>query len=80
MIEDLLKDALLDLARRRKLGSTFCPSEAARAVTRDWHPLMPDVRRLAEEIGLIATQKGVVVNPVEARGPIRLQRPEAWHQ
>lgn len=64
---------LRDLAVRRA-GKTFCPSEAARALSDDWRPLMPDVRRVAKDIGLTATQRGQIVDPDTARGPIRLSR------
>jgi len=59
------------LADARRPG-TFCPSEAARALSDDWRPLMGDVRRVAAEIGLAATQGGRAVDPATARGPIRL--------
>lgn len=68
--------ALLDLAYRRGAGKTFCPSEAARALGDDWRPRMDAVRaaaaRLVAQRRLIATQKGAPVDPVSARGPIRL--------
>ncbi|MEX3014278.1 DUF3253 domain-containing protein [Gymnodinialimonas hymeniacidonis] len=67
----LIAEVLLRLATERA-GKTFCPSEAARAVAEDWRPLMPDVRRVAAELGLRATQRGVEVDPLTARGPIRL--------
>ncbi|MEM9435573.1 MAG: DUF3253 domain-containing protein [Pseudomonadota bacterium] len=57
-----------------KVGKTFCPSEAAKRVAEDWRPLMPRVRALAAAVGLTATQKGVPVDPIKARGPIRLSR------
>ncbi len=63
---------LLDLATARGPDKTFCPSEAARALAEDWRPLMPDIRRVAAELDLRATQKGRVVDPVSAMGPIRL--------
>jgi hypothetical protein len=62
---------LMDLARRRGRAS-FCPSEAARALSPDWRPLMVDVRRVAADLPLRATQRGRPVDPVTARGPIRL--------
>lgn len=65
--------ALCALARRRAPKS-FCPSEAARALTDDWRPLMPHVRRIAARLPLLATQKGRPVDPVTARGPIRLRQ------
>ncbi len=52
---------------------TFCPSEAARLLSADWRLLMPDVRRVAATLPLIATQKGQPVDPLTAKGPIRLQ-------
>ncbi len=70
-----IKDALMDLAHRRGAGKTFCPSEAARALAADWRPLMEDVRRVAATLPLKVTQKGVPVDPLTARGPIRLGLP-----
>jgi hypothetical protein len=64
---------LMDLAHRRGAGSSFCPSEAARALADDWRPLMADVRRVAAGLPLMATQGGMTVDPVTARGPIRLR-------
>jgi hypothetical protein len=67
---------LMDLAHRRGTGKTFCPSEAARALGGDWRPRMGEVRdvaaRLLAEGRIVATQKGQPVDPVSARGPIRL--------
>ncbi|SHI58850.1 DUF3253 domain-containing protein [Wenxinia saemankumensis] len=63
--------ALMALARARAPG-TFCPSEAARALSEDWRPLMGVVRRVAATLPLLATQGGVPVDPAGARGPIRL--------
>ncbi|PWR04417.1 DUF3253 domain-containing protein [Meridianimarinicoccus roseus] len=67
---------LTDLAHRRGAGASFCPSEAARALSQDWRPLMPRVRAVAAGLAragqLVATQKGVPVDPLAARGPIRL--------
>lgn len=52
---------------------TICPSEAARALADDWRPLMPDIRRVAATLpDIVATQKGWPVDPVSAKGPIRL--------
>jgi hypothetical protein len=65
--------ALMALARARGPGKSFCPSEAARALSTDWRPLMPEVRRVAAELPLRATQRGRTVDAVAARGPIRLR-------
>ena len=70
-----IRDALMELAQRRGAGKTFCPSEAARALAADWRPLMPEVRRVAATLPLCATQKGAPVDPLIARGPIRLGLP-----
>ena len=67
-----IADGLLDLAHQRGVGKTFCPSEAARRLSDDWRPLMPEVRRVAATLDLVATQKGQTVDPVTAKGPIRL--------
>lgn len=70
-----IAEVLMDLAHRRGVGRSFCPSEAARALAGDWRPLMAEVRRVAAGLPLRATQKGVAVDPVTARGPIRLGLP-----
>ncbi|WP_152448411.1 DUF3253 domain-containing protein [Roseivivax sp. THAF40] len=71
--DEEIAQMLLQLARSRGPGKTFCPSEAARALTSDWRPLMPRIRDVAAALPLIATQKGIPVDPVNARGPIRLR-------
>ena len=72
MNDEEIAAALMDLAYRRGIDKSFCPSEVARALAEDWRPLMSDVRRVAAELPLVATQKGRPVDPVNARGPIRL--------
>lgn len=73
--DNAIADVLLDLAHQRGVGKTFCPSEAARRLSDDWRPLMPEVRRVAAQLDLLATQKGLPVDPVTAKGPIRLGLP-----
>lgn len=64
---------LMDLAHRRGVGKTFCPSEAARMLDPEsWRARMVDVRRVAATLPLRASQKGTPVDPVSASGPIRL--------
>lgn len=70
--DDEIAVALLEMAALRGTGKTFCPSEVARGVAQDWRPLMPRVRQVAAGLPLIATQRGVPVDPVQVRGPIRL--------
>ncbi len=73
------EQAILDLLADRDPGKTICPSEAARALAGDdgFRPLMGLVRDAAGELrarGLLeVTQRGVVVDPATARGPIRLR-------
>jgi hypothetical protein len=68
-----IRSALAKLAAARGRERTFCPSEAARALSVDWRSLMPKVRRVAALMPeLRATQGGVEVEPLSARGPIRL--------
>ncbi|MHA6344563.1 DUF3253 domain-containing protein [Roseivivax sp. CAU 1761] len=64
--------ALMRLARARGPDKTFCPSEVARALAAEWRPLMPEMRRVAAGLPLVATQRGRPVDPETARGPIRL--------
>lgn len=71
--DDAIAAVLTDLALRRGRGKTFCPSDAAKVLAAEWRPLMGDVRRVAAgHPDVMATQAGVTVDPVTARGPIRL--------
>ena len=74
MTDDRIRAELQRLAESRSGDATFCPSEAARALSDDWRPLMADVRRVAAGMGLRATQGGVEVDAMTAIGPIRLAR------
>ncbi|MEM6761562.1 MAG: DUF3253 domain-containing protein [Pseudomonadota bacterium] len=63
----------------RRAPRTICPSEVARALAAEeteWRALMPAVRAeaatLCAEGAIRATQRGAVVDPVDAKGPIRL--------
>lgn len=74
-----LEQAVLDLLEARAAASTICPSEAARAVGGDgWRELMEPARRAARRLvaagAVEITQKGRVVDPSTARGPIRVRR------
>ena len=73
--DEAIRDMLLRSAARRAEGATFCPSEVARALHKDWRPLMPEVRRVAaalcDEGRLRCTQKGAPAHPLTARGAIR---------
>ena len=79
-MRERIEETLLHLAAIRGPGKTFCPSEAARALSVDWRDLMPAVREMAGRLQhqgrLQASQKGVPVDPVSAKGPIRLGLPD----
>ena len=61
---------------------TICPSEAARRVGGEdedaWRPLMEPARQAARRLvaagEVEVTQRGEVVDPGTARGPIRIRR------
>jgi hypothetical protein len=77
-----LEEHTLALLSKRARGATICPSEAARAVAGEneamWRPLMERARSAARRLvdrGLVEiTQRGRVVDPSEARGPLRVRR------
>lgn len=76
-----LEQAIIALLDDRARGATICPSEAARRVdAARMKALMEPVRRAARRLeakGMLdITQKGRVVDPSTARGPIRLRRRE----
>ena len=74
MTDDDIANAIRKLADTRGPDKTFCPSEVARHLSDDWRPLMNDIRRVAAAMETIeATQGGTPVDPVTARGPIRLR-------
>ena len=80
--DEQIAQAILHLLDARAPAATICPSDAARALARDksaWRALMPEVRRVAAALvaegALRVTQHGDDVDPLAARGPIRLGRP-----
>ena len=79
---DAAEQAIGELLAHRDPGKTICPSEAARQLGGDdgFRPLMPLVRDVAREMAargeLEVTQGGEVVDLGDARGPIRLRRPQ----
>ena len=86
-VDHALERAILDLLEERRRGGTICPSEAARAVAQDtrttemsdggWRDLMEPARRAARRLvaagEIEITQRGRVVDPSTATGPIRLR-------
>lgn len=78
-VDGRLEQTILTLLHARAAGSTICPSEAARAVGgEDWRELMEPARRAARRLvadgQVVITQKGSIVDPSTARGPIRIRR------
>jgi hypothetical protein len=74
-----LEDAIRTLLDTRARGSSICPSEAARAVGGDdWRDLMEPARRAARRLMAAGeveiTQKGALVDPSRAKGPIRIRK------
>ena len=85
--DDELESAILGLLDRRAAGATICPSEAARLVATElghadadghWRTLMEPARMAARRLvargDVVITQKGRVVDPSTAKGPIRIRR------
>jgi hypothetical protein len=72
-----IRATLLRLARERGPEKSFCPSEVARSLSDNWRPLMPDVRRVAQQLVdakmLFCTQRGRPAQPLTTRGAIRLR-------
>ncbi len=79
-VDHQLEQTILDLLAKRAGGATICPSDAARTVGTDdgWRDLMEPARRAARRLvdagDVEITQKGRVVDPSTAKGPIRIRR------
>lgn len=79
-VDTALEAAIRELLARRARGATICPSEAARQVGGEhaWRELMEPARSAARRMvargEIEITQRGRVVDPSTARGPIRLRR------
>ncbi|GAA4704844.1 hypothetical protein GCM10023215_50830 [Pseudonocardia yuanmonensis] len=76
-VERELERAIEELLAAR--SGTICPSDAARRVSSDgWRDLMEPARaaarRLVAQGKVEITQRGEVVDPDSARGPIRIRR------
>ena len=77
-LDRTLERAILDLLQQRSRAATICPSEAARSADPDgWESIMEDTRcaarRLVVNGSIDIVQKGAVVDPSTAKGPIRLR-------
>ena len=81
--DDRIAATIFELLAQRAAGATICPSEAARALAAgqsQWRALMPEVRRVAAALAaagsLRVSAQGEEVQALQARGPIRLGRPQ----
>ncbi|MGF0313544.1 DUF3253 domain-containing protein [Rhodococcus sp. IEGM1428] len=73
-----LEGKIRTLLDARSRDATICPSDVARALSDDgWRELMEPVRRAARRMvdagEVEITQKGSVVDPSTAKGPIRIR-------
>lgn len=76
--ESDLESTMIELLSKRPTGTSICPSEVARAsFAQDWRENMESVRRAARRLvarGRVdILQKGRIVDPDRARGPIRIK-------
>jgi hypothetical protein len=74
--DEAIQTCLMQLVRDRGPNKTICPSEVARSLApENWRDLMPQVRTvgtvLAQSGAIAVMQKGQVVDPESAKGPIR---------
>ena len=78
-VDTELEQAIRALLRERPGDASICPSEAARRVGGEdaWRDLMEPARAAARRLvangEIQITQRGSVVDPSSARGPIRLR-------
>jgi hypothetical protein len=80
-VDEALERAITTLLASRGRGRTICPSDAARLVhgadDEGWRELMEPARRAARRLVAAGeveiTQRGHVVDPSTAKGPIRIR-------
>lgn len=79
-MDDRIARTLLALCRERGSARSICPSEVARALSRDeaqWRALMPLVRATAAALAargdIVVTQRGRAIDIDTARGPVRVK-------
>lgn len=71
-----IRQCILDKTQARGAAKTICPSDVARELGgNDWRSLMDNVRQvgiaLADANQILVTQKGKIIDPRTAKGPIR---------
>lgn len=79
---EVVEAGIFGLLAQRAPGASICPSEVARALASapsSWRALMPLVREVAQRLALceqlVVTSKGIPVDALRHRGPIRLVLP-----
>lgn len=76
--QDHYENDILQLLERRGYDKTICPSEVLPEELKSHRETMEKVRsaarRLVAKKLIVIMQKGVVVDPSTAKGPIRLKR------
>ena len=82
-LDERLAATMRALLRNRQATSTICPSDVARVVAGEgFRTRMDDARRVAaalRDAGVVrTTQMGDAVDPLTARGPIRIARGPKW--
>ena len=76
-VDEQIETRMQEMLARTAAGKTICPSDVVRSLFDDWRPLMEPARAAARR--LVArgeaeiTQRGVVVDPSTAKGPIRIR-------
>lgn len=74
--------AILDQVAARGPERSICPSDVARALDKDWRPLLSSVRRvaigLAQEGRVDILRKGRRVAPEAVKGVIRLRAANSY--
>ncbi|WP_240720975.1 DUF3253 domain-containing protein [Pseudarthrobacter sp. NamE2] len=74
-----LEAKIMELLAARAASATICPSDVARALGGEhWRHLMEPVRQAARRLvdagEVEVTQRGSVVDPESAKGPIRIRK------
>jgi len=77
ILNDTIRETILDLVRERGPDSSICPSEVARRLREEeWHNLMLRVRTVAAKLDaedrIAVTQGDEPVDIQETDGPVRL--------
>ena len=76
-VDEQIETRMREMLARTAAGSTICPSDVVRSLFDDWRPVMEPARAAARRLVVLGeaeiTQRGVVVDPSRALGPIRIR-------